>query len=208
MKKFLLSLTVLCLAFQLKANEGYREAMQQNLQVLDTTHSVNEMLALSNMFERIGEGEKTQWLPYYYAAYTCVMANYSGLEVSRKEEVLARAGSMLDKALSLKPTESELICLKAFQEMALLQIDPMQRGMKYMGEIYALLAQAQQLNSENPRVYYLKGLMLLNTPSQFGGDPVKAKQLLALALEKFNVQKVNEFYPVWGKAHCQQMLSK
>lgn len=208
MKKFLLSFTVLCLAFQLKANEGYREAMQQNLQVLDTTHSVTEMLALSNMFERIGEGEKTQWLPYYYAAYTCVMANYSGLEVSRKDEILARAGSMLDKALSLKPNESELICLKAFQEMALLQIDPMQRGMKYMSEIYALLAQAQQLNPENPRVYYLKGLMLLNTPSQFGGDPVKAKQLLALAIEKFNVQKVIEFYPVWGKAHCQQMLSK
>jgi hypothetical protein len=208
MKKFLLSLTVLCLAFQLKANEGYREAMQQNLQVLDTTHSVTGMLALSNMFERIGDGEKTQWLPYYYAAYTSVIADYMGLEASRKDEILEHAGLMLDKALSLKPNESELICLKAFQRMALLQVDPMQRGMKYMGEIYALLGQAEQLNPDNPRVYYLKGLMLLNTPSQFGGDPVKAKQLLTLALEKFNKQNITEFYPNWGKEHCQQMLSK
>ncbi|RYG51002.1 MAG: hypothetical protein EOO01_09435, partial [Chitinophagaceae bacterium] len=51
----------------LAQSEKYNEAMQKNLSRFDSVKTTAEFQALAATFERIGDAEKTEWLPYYYA---------------------------------------------------------------------------------------------------------------------------------------------
>ena len=52
-------------------SEQFAGAMKQQMALLDSgsTWSPAGMQQAANTFERIADAEKTQWLPYYYAAY-------------------------------------------------------------------------------------------------------------------------------------------
>ena len=71
MKKVLLITMLSAVALLSSAqSEKYMKAMQEKISVMDTTRSPEILQGLSAAFERIGDAEKTQWLPYYYAALT------------------------------------------------------------------------------------------------------------------------------------------
>jgi hypothetical protein len=46
----------------------YESAMKENINQLDSVMVKNNAMELANNFVRIAQAEKTQWLPYYYAA--------------------------------------------------------------------------------------------------------------------------------------------
>src|SRR5215211_4039833 len=68
MKKVFLSLTLLIgiLSAATAQNEKYVRAMQDKVVAIDTLRNAQSLLDLSAAFERIGDAEKAQWLPYYY----------------------------------------------------------------------------------------------------------------------------------------------
>ena len=68
MKKylFLLLITVLQITAY-SQSEKYVAAMQKTLTLFDSAKTVEDFTTMANNFERIGDAEKTQWLPYYYA---------------------------------------------------------------------------------------------------------------------------------------------
>ncbi|HZH37826.1 MAG TPA: hypothetical protein VEX65_11150, partial [Flavisolibacter sp.] len=69
MKKVLFSLSLL-VSFTFVAvaqSAKYMGAMQEKIAAVDSVRSEQGLLDLSATFERIGDAEKTQWLPYYYA---------------------------------------------------------------------------------------------------------------------------------------------
>jgi len=49
-------------------SDKFNAAMGSTLQQLGTAKTPEDMAAVAAKFERIGDAEKTQWLPYYYAA--------------------------------------------------------------------------------------------------------------------------------------------
>ena len=51
--------------------------MEARVAAIDTTRNPSELTDLANAFERIADAEKTQWLPYYYAALAAVNSGYS-----------------------------------------------------------------------------------------------------------------------------------
>ena len=55
-------------------NEKYIKAMESNVAKVDSNNTVDGWKELANTFERIAMAEKTQWEPYYYAAFANVMA--------------------------------------------------------------------------------------------------------------------------------------
>src|SRR5437868_4840728 len=59
-----------------QTSDRYLKAMQDKVTSVDTMRNAVALTDLSNSFERIGVAEKTQWLPYYYAALTEVNAAY------------------------------------------------------------------------------------------------------------------------------------
>lgn len=84
----------------------------------------------------------------------------------------------------------------------------MSRGMKYSQKVYQTLDSAEKMNADNPRVYYLRGQNLFNTPKMFGGGQEAAKPNLVKAQELFDNQMVkNPLWPEWGKQDNKQLLS-
>ena len=58
-------------------NEKFTQVMTQKLAGYDTVRSSEGLQEMANTFERIAEVEKTQWLPYYYAALSNVNLGYN-----------------------------------------------------------------------------------------------------------------------------------
>jgi len=76
----------------------------------------------------------------------------------------------------------------------------MNRGMIYIEKCFQSLETAKSQNPENPRTYYLMGIMKLNLPPSMGGGPETAKALFIEAEQKFNdFKQEGPFMPVWGK---------
>lgn len=215
MKKILFSLTLLLGSFSalLAQNEKYVKAMQDKVVAVDSVRNTAELLALSAAFERIGDAEKTQWLPYYYAALAQVNAAYMmGLENLKPEKVdpmADKAEALLTKAEAHVQKNSEIFVLKKMIASLRMMGDPMNRWQTYGPQAAEALQTARALNPENPRVFLLEAQDKLFTPEQFGGSKEEAKKLFEEALKRYDVFKpATPLDPVWGKATVQYFLSQ
>src|SRR6185436_2185608 len=63
-----LFLFLLCTGLHAGGNK-FQEAMKSAITLLDSSKSPAEMIDAANRFERIGDAEKKEWLPYYYASF-------------------------------------------------------------------------------------------------------------------------------------------
>ena len=187
----------------------YEKAMKKNLSKIDGAKDVGSMLDVANGFERIAFAEKDKWLPYYYASFMYVLSSYADTTAGKADSYLDKADAFINIADSLEEDESEIYTLKGMIAQARLQVDPMNRWMKY-GQISSRnFETAMVLDTLNPRPEYLMGVGLLYTPEQFGGGPVTAKPLLEKSLDKYN-QFVpdNDLMPTWGRRLVEQLLEQ
>ena len=67
---------------------------------------------------------------------------------------------------------------------------------------------ATQLNPDNPRIYFLKGESLMNTPVAFGGGKDKAKPMFEKAIALYKVDKPKPLWPNWGRERTEEELAK
>lgn len=218
MKKIILSITlVVCVVAVFAQSEKYKTAMKDKIAALDSSNDMNALKDLSAAFERIGDAEKTQWLPYYYSALALInagnilyIANPSNVEELKKIDSLAeKAEQMIDKADALNQNNSEIYAAKKMAATLRMMVDPMSRYMQYGSKAQQALETAKQLNPENPRVYLLQGEDKFYTPEQFGGSKTEAKKLFEEALKKFESFKpASDIDPNWGKNITEYFLSQ
>lgn len=209
-KVFLLGLVSLLSLATFAQSEKYMAAMKKNIDAIDSAfRNLDNMVALANNFERIATAEKTQWLPYYYAAFCQVNAGYIGKDKSKADGYADKATALVNIADSLSPKNSELSCLKSMIGTCHMMVNPMQRYMEYGQEIQTAMEDAMEQDPNNPRPYLLKGQGLRYTPEQFGGGCATAKPELQKALDKFGSFKpASEIHPNWGKSRVEQMLAE
>lgn len=209
MKKLFLSTMVLFIAVIASAqSEKYIAAMKKNLAAIDSSFkNPADLITLSNNFERIGAAEKTQWLPYYYAAFCQV--NY-GFIIQDKDKIdgfADRAAVLIVKADSLSPNNSEISCIKSMIASCHMMVNPQQRWQEYSPASSSNIEAAMQQDPANPRPYYLKGQGLVYTPEQFGGGCKTAKPVLETAMEKYSSFKpASDINPSWGKSQVENLL--
>lgn len=211
MKKLFLVASVLLLSATLSAqSEKYMAAMKSNIAAIDSSFKTPaNLLSLSNTFERIGNAEKNQWLPYYYAALCQVNYSYTEQDKSKIDAIADKAAALIAKADSLQPDNSEISCIKSMIASCHMMVNPMQRYMEYGQEINSNLEVAMQQDPSNPRPEYLKGQGLKYTPEQFGGGCKTAKPLLEGSLDKYNKFKpASDIHPTWGKQRVEKLLSE
>ncbi|MFN2458453.1 MAG: hypothetical protein ABR502_09650, partial [Chitinophagaceae bacterium] len=194
-------------------NDKYVKAMEVKVATFDTTRSIDDMKDLANAFERIGDAEKNQWLPYYYAALATVNIGYGlsggqlGVNADKIDPVADKAEQLINKADELSKNNSEVYVVKKMIATLRMMVDPQNRHMKYGPMASQALETAQKLNPENPRVYYLQAQDKYFTPEQFGGSKTEAKKLFELALQKFAAFKPeSSIYPSWGKRMTESLL--
>ena len=210
MKKILFVVVLLGAAITTQAqSEKYVGAMAKNIASIGEAFSSKEKLVeLSQSFERIATAEKTEWLPYYYAALFQVNAAFRQADMSNGDEVADKANVLLMKADALNPKNSEISTVKSMIGTLHMLVNPMQRYMQYAGEIEGHLQAAMQQDPSNPRPFFLKAQTLKNTPENFGGGCDAAKPLAEKAVEKYKSFKpASELSPSWGQAQTEEILA-
>jgi hypothetical protein len=209
-KLFLLAVVAFLTTGTFAQSEKYMATMKSNIAAIDTSFkNPQNLLTLANNFERIAIAEKTQWLPYYYAALCQVDYSYMEKDKTKVDAIADKATELIDKADALQPNNSEISCIKSMIASTHLMVNPMQRYQEYGPESASYLDAAMQQDPTNPRPEYLKGQVLKYTPEQFGGGCVTAKPVLQSALEKFNTFKpASEIHPNWGKPRTESLISE
>ncbi len=189
-------------------SEKFTAAMKKNLAELDSAFkNPAYLLTLANNFERIASAEKTQWLPYYYAAFCQVNNGFMEKDKSKIDAIADKATELINKADSLSPGNSEISCIKSMIASCHMMVNPMQRWQEYGAESNENMEAAMKQDPANPRPFYLKGQGLKYTPEQFGGGCKTAVPVLETALEKFTAFKpASELHPNWGKEIAQQIV--
>ncbi|MBS4043821.1 MAG: hypothetical protein KGZ59_08410 [Chitinophagaceae bacterium] len=186
-------------------NEKYMAAMGSTLQQFGAAKTVEEMNAVAAKFERIGEAEKTQWLPYYYAALTKAQMAFDAKD---KDKVADEATALINKAYELDKNNSEIFCVKTMICYAKMMVDPMSRWMQYGAEATANLDEAKKYDASNPRPYYLEATSLKNTPEQFGGGCASAKPIAEKAAKLLlEFKPASPLHPNWGKESIDALLN-
>jgi len=185
-------------------SDKYTATMQKTITQLDSAKTVNDLQSVAGIFERIGDAEKTQWLPYYYAALAQTWIGWRP-EVKDKDGNAEKIKAYLTKAEALE-TNSELLAVENMMNTQQMLIDPQTRWQTYGQQGGAALQKGLKLDPNNPRLYYLQGMGLFGTPPQFGGGKDKAKPLFEKALTLYKSAQPKPLYPTWGQKQTEDML--
>ena len=191
-------------------SDKYEDAMKKNLSMFDSVKTTLDYQNLSSAFERIGDAEKTQWLPYYYAGLALTTAGWADPNLD-KDANAEKVKSLCDKAEALTTDDSDKAEILSLRNMAATQqmvVDPQTRWQTYGAEAGAALQKAMELNPNNPRLYYLQGMSLFNRPEQFGGGKDKAKPVFEKAVALYKAEQAKPLYPHWGLQQAEDMLAK
>jgi hypothetical protein len=204
-KLFLVSLlfATICASAQ---SDKYVAAMKKNLALMDSAKTTADFQNVSNAFERIGDAEKTQWLPYYYAGLSLTIPAWTDQKID-KDANAEKIKVFCDKAEAIEKN-AEICTVRNMAATQQMLIDPQTRWQSYGMEASKALQQGMQLDPNNPRLYYLQAQSLFNTPEQFGGGKAKAKPVFEKSIELFKKQDHKPLYPTWGQEQAEQMLAK
>ena len=187
-------------------SDKYTQAMQKNVALLDTTKSIDGLQSLAGTFERIGDAEKTQWLPYYYAALAQTWIGWNPATTD-KDANAQKINAYLAKAEAIEKN-AELYAVENMSATQQMLVDPQSRYMTNGKDAAEALQKGMQSDPNNPRLYYLQGMSLFNTPPQFGGGKDKAKPLFEKSVALFKAAQPKPLYPHWGQDVAEKMLAQ
>lgn len=177
------------------------------VQVQQPNLTAAQVQTLANELERIALVRKNDWYAQYYAAYAYIeLAN----KAAKREidNLCDRAQEFLDKAISLRPEESENHVLKAYLLSARINVNAMFRGAGMGRDSKTELDRALELNPNNPRAHYVRAMGIYFTPAVFGGGKTKAKPHLDTSLRIYrNYPGKTPIDPHWGQKAAEDLLA-
>ncbi|HEY6976627.1 MAG TPA: hypothetical protein VH396_10085, partial [Chitinophagaceae bacterium] len=197
MKTIIAAIALLATVSLNAQSDKYEDAMKKNLSMFDSVKTTLDYQNLASGFERIGDAEKAQWLPYYYAGLALTTAAWSDANLD-KDANAEKVKSLCDKAEALTTDnndKSEILSLRNMAATQQMMVDPQTRWQNYGAEAGDALQKAMELNPNNPRLYYLQGMSLFNTPEQFGGGKDKAKPVFEKAVALYKADQPKPLYP-------------
>jgi tetratricopeptide (TPR) repeat protein len=210
MKKIIFISLVLLIAQKIYGNDTlYYPLLRNSIDLAYKEYRLENYRQLANCSERILLVYTNEWLPYYYDAYA--YANMSFIETNEgdKEMYCNKAQNLLDEVLRIKPDESELFVLQALICYARMSISPMINGPLYLPKAVSALNDAEKLDPDNPRIFYLRGKSTINTPKFFGGGKNVAIPILEKALNMYkSFKQKSTVYPDWGKEDAERLYKE
>jgi len=181
----------------------FEQGMQQAFQLMQE----NKLEESANLFERIGNAEPSNWLPYYNLALLKIRTTFVMKDKVLIEAQLKIAENFADKADEISPDNSEIYVLKGLINVAKIVADPMVNGASLSGVTTELYKKAIALDSLNPRGH--SGL----TEFEMGGARFFKQDLtpyckkLQESIDIYeNFKPASEFHPNWGKERVLQKL--
>ena len=211
MKKTILMAVLICSAgFTFAQSAKYESAMKANIAQLDSLRAKGNYDELANNFTRIGDAEKTQWLPYYYAGFAYASEAMSEKDNSKKDAIADKASAQITKAETILGKEnSETNVIKAMIATAHMTVDPQSLYMTYAPQISENIKNSETLDATNPRPVLFEAENKFYTPEQYGGGKDVAKELFDKAKQLFdNFKPESDISPTWGKTALDYFLSQ
>ncbi|MCG8326380.1 MAG: hypothetical protein MI974_01785 [Chitinophagales bacterium] len=210
-----LTLFIIAIVFSISSfaqSEQYINAMEGALSQMKEAEEYAAFKQVSNVFERIGMAETTEWLPSYYQAYCNMNMAITQMQEGDMEACVAhldKAQSALDQANERVESNSELVAMQGYIYQGRIWSDPQVNGPVYAPKSMQALQQAIQMDEANPRPYHLMGQNLYFTPAMWGGGPQAALPHLEKAATAFeNFEPVSSIYPSWGEAFNTRLLEQ
>ena len=190
---------------------AYEKAMLEKIALVENHKTADEFTALANDFKRIGDKEKTQWLPYYYAAFSTIqkgrMAMREG-KVADLDPIAADAQKSLDLAMDLSKDNAENLILQKMIHGLKMMVDPQARFMSEGMLAADALSKAEKIDAGNPRITLMKAEDTYFTPEQFGGSKARGLELFQKSLDQFKIYKTKSALdPNWGKGEAEYFLA-
>ena len=170
MKILLLSL-FLFVGITVIAQTSFEKAMTEKVAQVEQQKTADEFTALANDFKRIGDKEKTQWLPYYYAAFSTIQKGRLAMRDGKMAEldaIATEAQKSLDLATNLNKDNAENLILQKMIHSLKMMVDPQSRFMSEGMLAKEALEKAEKADPANPRISLLKAEDTYLTPEQFG----------------------------------------
>jgi len=206
MQKVLFSLALLVSLAVSAQSDKYTQMMQKNIALLDSAKSIDDLQSLASTFDRIGDAEKTKWLPYYYAALAQTWVGWNPT-IKDKDANSAKINAYLAKAEAIEKN-AELYAVENMSATQQMLVDPQTRWMTYGKTAGEALQKGLQADPNNPRLYYLQGMSLFGTPPQFGGGKDKAKPLFEKSIALYKAGHPEPLAPTWGQKQAEDMLAQ
>lgn len=210
MKNLFLAITLLVSVFTF-VQTNYEKIMSEKITQVEQQKSADEFTALANDFKRIADKEKTQWLPYYYAAFATIQKGRADMMVGKTadlDNVAAEAQKSLDLAMDLNKDSAENYILQKMIHGLRMMVNPQARFMSEGMPASTALEKAAKLDPENPRITLLKAEDTYFTPEQFGGSKTKGLELYQKSLDQFKVYKLKTpMDPNWGRGQAEYFIA-
>jgi tetratricopeptide (TPR) repeat protein len=205
-KTLLFSLFALLIGLGARAqSDKYMATMQKNLALLDSAKTIDQLQSVAGTFDRIGDAEKTQWLPYYYAALAQTWIGWRP-EVTDKDGNAQKINAYLAKAEAIEKN-AETYAVENMSATQQMLVDPQSRYMTNGKDAAEALQKGLAIDPNNPRLYYLQAMSLFGTPPQFGGGKDKAKPVFEKSIALFKAAQPKPLYPNWGQKQAEAQLA-
>lgn len=202
MQKLIL-IIVLTFTSILNAQSNFEKGMQKAFEFWQSGKSIEA----SNLFERIANAEKENWLPFYYAAQVNIMESFGEKDKKVLTSKLKKAQDFINEATTLSQNNPEVLVLQALLHTAWVAYDSAIYGMQLSGKVMALYEKAKVIAPNNPRVVYCKADWDIGGAKFFGKDTKPFCKELERALDLFtNFKPESEFHPNWGKERVEELL--
>lgn len=206
--------TVLLLLITATAQDAYKQQLQSVISELDKAEKPGDYQQLAGQFAQLAEMQKTDWLPYYYAAFCNAKTGWLYKNDGEKIEPFAnKADEQIKKSIGLLDTAShkkelsEIYCVLSMINKARVFINPQTFGPKYGPAGAQYIQLAKKVNANNPRAIYLEGWDKYYAPKMWGGDKKAAKAMLQQSLQLLNNNKADaDAAPHWGKKEVAALL--
>lgn len=211
MKTLITTILLICTAaFTFAQNGDYKAQLEISIKKLDQAKSVSDFQGLEKTLVQLANTQKTEWLPYYYAAFCNAKIGFLLQDDGEKiEPYSVRGEAQIKRSESLAKGDSkalaEIYVVQAMIYRTKVFISPMTMGRQFGPLSDQFLKKAQKLDAENPRAIYLEAWTKYYTPKLWGGDKDLAKELAGKAIQKLPATTFSVM-PHWGKAESETLL--
>lgn len=195
---------VLVVAFGiLNAQSNFEKGMDKAFTLWES----DKMDEAENLFERIANAEKDNWLPHYYIARINSIKSWNEKDETVLRAQLEKAQEHLNTAMSLSENNPELLVMQGQIYTNWVAFDGRTYGMKYAAKISELYAKSFELAPKNPRVVMCKSDWAMGSARYFGQDPTPFCKELESSLELYKTFEIeSKYHPNWGENRAKEAL--
>jgi len=181
----------------------FENSMQQAYKLMQE----NKNDEAANLFERIGNAEATNWLPYYNVALLKTRTTFGIKDNAIIEAQLKSATEFINKADAISPNNSEIYVLKGLINVAKIASNPMVYGASLSAETTQLYQKAIAFDTKNPRAHSGLAEFEMGGARFFKQDLTPfCKRLQASVALYDTFEPESNFHPIWGKERVLEVI--